>query len=245
MKLPSDEQKADTGYVITRGNPARGKLTVLKDALAGDAAISETNRPIPPLQKQGFIIMGLLFFVSALCALDRVAMSVAILPMADEFQYSESTKGAISSIFSLGYMVGLIPSGLLGTFSSPKSTLSYGVMLWSAAQIATPFAAYISFPALYASRFCMGLAEAVAIPTVQTFVARWVRINTIENIVHATAYLLYQPIVFILYVARLHFPSQMFYRYSIFDMAIPGSRESAVASSWIGAFGAAGRKCNG
>jgi hypothetical protein len=135
---------------------------------------SSTVLNIPPIERKGFLILILLFLVVALCALDRVAMSVAILPMGAEFQYSDATKGLISSIFSLGYMVGLVPSGLLGTFSSPKSILAYGVLLWSLAQIVTPFAAYASIPVLLFSRFCMGMAEAVAIPTVQTFIARWV-----------------------------------------------------------------------
>ncbi len=133
-----------------------------------------SNTFIPPIKQQGYAILVLLFLVTALCALDRVAMSVAILPMGAEFEYTESTKGLISSVFSLGYMVGLIPSGLLGTFSSPKNTLSWGVLLWSLAQMATPFAAYTSVPILLCSRFFMGVAEAVAIPTVQTFIARWV-----------------------------------------------------------------------
>lgn len=108
-------------------------------------------------------------------------------------------RGLISSIFSLGYMIGLVPSGLLGTFSSPKNILGGGVLLWSVAQMATPFAAYAGMwcvstllpflypplsslikpttymhthtltgiPTLLTSRFFMGLAEAVAIPTVQ------------------------------------------------------------------------------
>lgn len=133
-----------------------------------------TNVIVPPLDAKGYTILLLLFLVTALCALDRVAMSVAILPMGAEFQYSESTRGLISSVFSLGYMVGLIPSGLLGSFTSPKTILTYGVLLWSIAQFITPFAAYVSIPVLLCSRFFMGVAEAVAIPTVQTFVARWV-----------------------------------------------------------------------
>jgi MFS transporter, ACS family, solute carrier family 17 (sodium-dependent inorganic phosphate cotransporter), other len=146
-----------------------GSLPVVTSTLAVTA--------IPPLESKGYVILTLLFLVSTLCALDRVAMSVAILPMGDEFQYNASTRGLISSVFSLGYMVGLIPSGLLGSFSSPKKILAYGVLLWSVAQIATPFAAYVSIPVLLCSRFFMGVAEAVAIPTVQTFVARWVPEN--------------------------------------------------------------------
>jgi ACS family sodium-dependent inorganic phosphate cotransporter len=109
--------------------------------------------------------------------------------MAAEFSYNESTKGAISSIFSLGYMIGLIPSGLLGTFSSPKRILSYGVLLWSLAQMATPFAALQSLPTLYASRFFMGVAEAVAIPTVQTFVARWVSLSPVCALTALSAFI--------------------------------------------------------
>jgi MFS family permease len=94
--------------------------------------------------------------------------------MSAEFQYTEAVKGTISSMFSFGYMFGLIPAGILGSFASPKGVLATGVLLWSVAQALSPFAAYTSMNALYASRFCMGLAEAVTIPTVQNFVARWV-----------------------------------------------------------------------
>lgn len=146
-------------------------------SLSFASATPSTTVTIPPLDKKGYTMLILLFLVTALCALDRVAMSVAILPMGSEFQYSDSTRGLISSVFSLGYMVGLIPSGLLGTFSSPKKILAYGVLLWSAAQIASPSAAYVNIQVLLAARFFMGVAEAVAIPTVQTFVARWVPEN--------------------------------------------------------------------
>lgn len=47
---------------------------------------------IPPLGNKGYIVLLLLFLVTTLCALDRVAMSVAILPMGQEFQYSDSTR---------------------------------------------------------------------------------------------------------------------------------------------------------
>ena len=46
------------------------------------------------------------------CALDRVVMSVAILPMTEQYGYSDSTKGAIAAGFSVGYCLGLLPTGL-------------------------------------------------------------------------------------------------------------------------------------
>jgi ACS family sodium-dependent inorganic phosphate cotransporter len=94
--------------------------------------------------------------------------------MAEEFGYSESTKGVINSVFSLGYMAALLPAGLLGSFASPKLVMACGAAIWSVAQIAVPAAAHANLLALYMCRFLMGSAEAVAIPTIQTFVARFV-----------------------------------------------------------------------
>ena len=44
-----------------------------------------------------FTIMGLCFLVAIVCALDRVAMSVAIVPMGNVYDYSETTKGLVST----------------------------------------------------------------------------------------------------------------------------------------------------
>merc|ERR1719215_2425849 len=50
------------------------------------------------LLKDALILVGLCWGVTLLSALDRVAMSVALLPMS-EFGFSESMKGSISSLF--------------------------------------------------------------------------------------------------------------------------------------------------
>lgn len=136
-----------------------------------NAVPSFTDDP-PEIDFKTYAISLLLFGVCILCSLDRVAMSVAVIPMGLDLGYSDSDKGAISSIFSLGYMCGLIPTGILGSFTSPKIILSVGVFIWSLAQIASPICAHISLPALYACRFAMGFAESCTIPTVQSFVAR-------------------------------------------------------------------------
>jgi hypothetical protein len=66
------------------------------------------------LTRECLIVLSLLFLVSAICALDRVAMSVAIIPMSLDLRYTESVKGTISSMFSFGYLFGLLPAGILG-----------------------------------------------------------------------------------------------------------------------------------
>ena len=81
------------------------KFSPLTDLLKSTAITANKKE----LNSQTYVLLSLLFFVTAICSLDRVAMSVAIIPMGLELQYSEEVKGAISTIFSFGYLFGMIP----------------------------------------------------------------------------------------------------------------------------------------
>eukprot|EP00286_Rhodomonas_abbreviata_P019115 CAMPEP_0181310662 /NCGR_PEP_ID=MMETSP1101-20121128/12709_1 /TAXON_ID=46948 /ORGANISM="Rhodomonas abbreviata, Strain Caron Lab Isolate" /LENGTH=262 /DNA_ID=CAMNT_0023417313 /DNA_START=363 /DNA_END=1148 /DNA_ORIENTATION=+ len=124
--------------------------------------------------EEGKKIILLCCIGGGLSSLDRQAMSVAIVPMSQELLYRETVKGSVSSIFSLGYTLSLLPLGLGQQLLSPKLLMAGGVLTWSMLTIATPSAAYHGTPFLLAARMGVGAAEAVVVPTVQTFVARWV-----------------------------------------------------------------------
>jgi ACS family sodium-dependent inorganic phosphate cotransporter len=114
--------------------------------------------------------------VASLCALDRVVMAVSILPMGEQYDYSDSTRGAIAAFFSLGYMAGLLPSGVASATISPKRVLIVGLLAWSFAQMLTPFAASFqdSIAPLLATRALMGCGEAACIPSLQVLAASFV-----------------------------------------------------------------------
>ena len=112
--------------------------------------------------------------IAAVCALDRVVMSVAILPMSLEFDYTDSIKGLIAAGFSLGYGLALLPAGLAASSGSPKTVLLTGLTLWSLAQAATPTAAAVGVPSLLAARAVMGAGEASATPSLQAIAAQFV-----------------------------------------------------------------------
>lgn len=57
-------------------------------------------------------------------------------------------QGAISSVFSLGYMTSMLPAGILATSYSPKTVLTLGVAVWSIAQILSPAAAHVNLTTL-------------------------------------------------------------------------------------------------
>lgn len=141
----------------------------------------------------------LCWFVGLLSSLDRVAMSVAILPIAAEYHLTDSIKGQISSIFSIGYGLTIIPIGLLVAIASPRLIMGIGVTLWSLATFGTPFAASFievthttvgaseiesiattanfvvsnTLPLLFI-RSIMGAAESVVLPATQRILANWV-----------------------------------------------------------------------
>lgn len=140
-------------------------------------------------------IMILLWFIALLSSLDRVAMSVAILPLSQEYHLTDSIKGQIASLFSVGYGLGIIPAGLFAAVASPRILMACGISLWSLATLLTPIAAsYItsqplsmndsilttsvivtsSVLPLLAVRAIMGSAESVVLPTTQKLLANWI-----------------------------------------------------------------------
>ena len=136
------------------------------------AAIADTA---PTTLPEGAATLGsLTLAMSTLCTLDRLAMSVAIIPMSAELGFGPAAKGAISAAFTVGYTLSLVPAGYLCARASTTGALAAGVALWSLFTIETPAAATASMTALLACRAAMGAAEGVTIPAIQTLTARWV-----------------------------------------------------------------------
>ena len=126
-------------------------------------------------EKMLYVMMALIFAVGSLSSLDRVAMSVALVPMSEELGYTDTVKGSISSLFSLGYGLGIVPSGLLLASFSPRLIMAVGISLWSLGTIATPMAAaQNNMTFLLGARAMIGASESVVIPTVQRLLSSWV-----------------------------------------------------------------------
>jgi Major Facilitator Superfamily len=130
------------------------------------------------------LILGLLWTIALLSALDRVAMSVALVPMSLEFEMSDTMKGSISSLFSVGYGLAIIPAGLLVAQLSPKLVLAGGIALWSLATIATPDSANLltltvgsTMAPLLLARACVGAGESLVLPAIQRFLTVWTSSN--------------------------------------------------------------------
>eukprot|EP00195_Chlamydomonas_chlamydogama_P013101 CAMPEP_0202904050 /NCGR_PEP_ID=MMETSP1392-20130828/27648_1 /ASSEMBLY_ACC=CAM_ASM_000868 /TAXON_ID=225041 /ORGANISM="Chlamydomonas chlamydogama, Strain SAG 11-48b" /LENGTH=531 /DNA_ID=CAMNT_0049591503 /DNA_START=299 /DNA_END=1894 /DNA_ORIENTATION=- len=108
-----------------------------------------------------------------ICNMDKVNMSVAIIPMAMDFGWSPSVSGIVQSSFFYGYMLCQLPGGIMSSRFGGRKVLPAGVALWSLATMGVPLLAS-TIPGLCFSRAAVGLGEAVAPSAATDMVARCV-----------------------------------------------------------------------
>ena len=90
--------------------------------------------------------------------MDKVNISVAIIPMAKDMGWSVGTAGLLQSAFFYGFAPPQLPGGYLATKFGGARMLPIGVFIWSAATMAVPFVAGDT-TALFISRVLVGLGE--------------------------------------------------------------------------------------
>ena len=124
-----------------------------------------------------FKVVFLSFLAVFICYIDRVNISVAIIPMQDQFGWSELQVGIILGSFYFGYMITMILGGYLADKYGGKKVLGYGLLIWSLITIITQFFAYSGLWWLILIRVLMGLGEGITFPSWHSIYARWIPFN--------------------------------------------------------------------
>jgi ACS family sodium-dependent inorganic phosphate cotransporter len=124
-----------------------------------------------------YTVVLLFALATALCYIDRVNISIAIIPLARAKGYDAAAKGLVLSSFFWGYLWLQLLGGWMADRFGGKRVLAAGVAIWSLATFFTPPAASISFGVLLAMRALLGAGEALNFPAVHSIAARW----TIES----------------------------------------------------------------
>src|SRR5262245_58957167 len=119
-----------------------------------------------------YTLLALSFLAIFICYMDRVNISVAIIPMAAELGWQKSTQGYVLSSFFIGYLATQIVGGRLSDRFGGKVVLGAAVLFWSAFTMLTPIAALLGFTALLTARIGMGAGEGVAFPAIYTLFGR-------------------------------------------------------------------------
>ncbi|KAG1337741.1 Ascorbate transporter, chloroplastic [Cocos nucifera] len=137
----------------------------------GVAAVSSVGLEKFPKR---WVIVILCFSAFLLCNMDRVNMSIAILPMSADFNWNPATVGLIQSSFFWGYLLTQIAGGVWADTVGGKSVLGFAVIWWSIATALTPVAAKIGLPFLLVVRAFMGIGEGVAMPAMNNILSKWI-----------------------------------------------------------------------
>eukprot|EP00043_Microstomoeca_roanoka_P014931 m.148856 g.148856 ORF g.148856 m.148856 type:complete len:444 (-) comp16145_c1_seq2:2063-3394(-) len=97
---------------------------------------------------------------------DRVNIAVAVVKMAEEFEWDAITKGSVLAAFFYGYVCSQVIGSLLSARFGGRRVLFWATVVWSLATFFTPEAANMGLFPLMVIRICLGLAEGFAFPSI-------------------------------------------------------------------------------
>eukprot|EP00803_Ostreobium_quekettii_P003718 evm.model.scf_1083.5 EVM.evm.TU.scf_1083.5 scf_1083:48497-52568(-) len=122
-------------------------------------------------------VTALMCIAFILCNMDKVNMSVAVIPMAGELGWSATSRGIVQSAFFWGYTLTQIPAGWISTRVGGPLVLLAGVAIWSLGTLVAPLAAHLGFFWLCASRVLVGLGEGFAPSAATSVLAKQVPVT--------------------------------------------------------------------
>ncbi|NWD26369.1 MFS transporter [Pseudomonas yamanorum] len=121
--------------------------------------------------RRGWIAV-FLFSLAMINYMDRIALSIAAKPIAEEFHLTSVGMGYLFSSFIWSYALFLIPVGLLIDKYGVKRVGGIGIFIWSVATALTGAAS--SFASLLTARLVMGAGESVSNPVGAKVIREWI-----------------------------------------------------------------------
>lgn len=120
---------------------------------------------------QRYKLIGTTSLAFVICNMDKVNLSIAIIPMSHQFGWNSSMAGLVQSSFFWGYALSQLPGGWLSKIIGGRKVLQIGVLGWSVATALVPVLAGF-MPALVASRILVGIGEGVSPSAATDLIAR-------------------------------------------------------------------------
>ncbi|KAG4197257.1 hypothetical protein ERO13_A05G013200v2 [Gossypium hirsutum] len=120
---------------------------------------------------QRYKLIGTTSLAFVICNMDKVNLSVAIIPMSHQFGWNSSVAGVVQSSFFWGYALSQLPGGWLSKLFGGRKVLEIGVLAWSLATALVPVLAGF-MPGLLLSRVLVGIGEGVSPSAATDLIAR-------------------------------------------------------------------------
>ncbi|KAK3039964.1 hypothetical protein RJ639_027154, partial [Escallonia herrerae] len=129
----------------------------------------------PPFKNlpQRYKLIGTTSLAFVICNMDKVNLSIAIIPMSHQFGWNSSVAGLVQSSFFWGYALSQLPGGWLAKVFGGRIVLQVGVLVWSFATALVPLLAGF-MPGLVFSRILVGIGEGVSPSAATDLIARHV-----------------------------------------------------------------------
>ncbi|TKY54783.1 anion transporter 6 [Spatholobus suberectus] len=158
-----------------RVSKAKAKAKALMDLQVEEVEKQHENLSgnWPPWKNlpQRYKLIGTTSLAFVICNMDKVNLSIAIIPMSHQFGWNSSTAGLVQSSFFWGYALSQLPGGWLARIFGGGNVLEVGVFIWSVATALVPFlAGYM--PSLLFSRILVGIGEGVSPSAATDLIAR-------------------------------------------------------------------------
>ncbi|KAL3629668.1 putative anion transporter 6, chloroplastic [Castilleja foliolosa] len=125
---------------------------------------------------QRYKLIGTTSLAFVICNMDKVNLSIAIIPMSQQYGWSASVAGLVQSSFFWGYALSQLPGGWLAKVFGGSIVLEMGVLVWSLATALVPMVAGF-MPALIFSRILVGIGEGVSPSAATDMIARSIPIE--------------------------------------------------------------------
>jgi MFS family permease len=123
------------------------------------------------MTRRRFWVYFLLFLFNTIAYVDRVNISVAGKPIADELGLSPVALGYLFSSFLWAYVLMMLPGGRLIDRFGPHNVAAVATAVWSVAQAAT--GAAVNFATMLMTRLGLGIGEAPFAPVTYRSVGLW------------------------------------------------------------------------
>eukprot|EP00041_Stephanoeca_diplocostata_P016949 m.336477 g.336477 ORF g.336477 m.336477 type:complete len:527 (-) comp20537_c0_seq2:120-1700(-) len=117
-------------------------------------------------------LAGLAFWGFFMVYAMRVNLSVAILKMKTEYEWTSSQQGMVLASFFFGYICTQIPGGYMSGKYGAKTVFGFGVLTTAVLTLITPIVAP-HYPLLILVRVIEGFGEAVTYPAMMAMWGRW------------------------------------------------------------------------
>ncbi|KAL9267006.1 putative anion transporter 6, chloroplastic [Drosera capensis] len=118
-------------------------------------------------------LIGVTSLAFVICNMDKVNLSIAIIPMSHQFGWNSSVAGLVQSSFFWGYALSQLPGGWLAKIFGGRQVLAIGVLIWSFATALIPLVAG-NMSGLVFSRILVGIGEGVSPSAATDLIARHV-----------------------------------------------------------------------